>query len=195
MNYAKLILKKKERIINDLSKGSMDELIFIQQRFHKTDVSRDRVFQFNFIHYYQMDRAKGLLTDKFVSAFFELLENSRNEIQFADCVMELQKVNKKINAVFASKLCATIKPEHSIYDKRVRRFFGLPVRYKYLGRRRLKCIIQDLEIIQKKSQEILKDKKIIKMISDVRRLFPLAKKKLIPDLRLIDLFIYHTNLK
>jgi hypothetical protein len=196
MNYANLILKEEARIFAGLRNGSIAELNFIQQRFQKEDVSRDRVFQFNLIHYYLLDRAKGLLTDKFISTFFGLLQNNRKGISFTDCVTALQKVSKKFHAVFASKLCATINPEHPIYDERVRLFYGLQKRSTNLGfDLRLKKIREDLKTIQKNSEEILKDKKIIKMIGEVRKEFPFAKKEVIPDLRLIDLFIYHANLK
>lgn len=197
MKDAKLILKRRKHIFDGLQKGSLEELDFIQRRLHEKDVSSDRVFQFNFIHYYLLDQARGLLTEKFIETFFGLLQkNKRKGIPFTDCVTTLHKVSKKFNAVFASKLCATINLELPIYDKRVRRFYGLKNYPKYKGFKwRLEKINEDLKMILKNAEDLLKDKEIIEMISEVRKEFPFAKKEIIPDLRLIDLFIYHANIK
>ena len=195
MSLAEQLHKRKKQIRAHLAKGAVDVLCFLQQRFDQCDPSTDRLFQFAFIHFYQLDNAK--LTNKFFSTYFEILrDNKKGTTEPAAFAKKLYRIantkgQKSLQISFVSKLCATIDPTHPIYDKHVTSFYGLPKRHTSQGfDRRIAGFLDDFATIRTKATEILANQDIKAMIADVRTSFPLATCSLIPDMRVIDLLVY-----
>ena len=169
-------------------------LCFIQQRFNEFDPFIDRLFQFAFTHFYQFDYAK--LTDEFVSTCFEILRDNRGAADPVAFATKLQSIpnnkgGESLHISFVSKICATIDPTHPIYDKHVKAFYGLPERYTYQGfNRRIAGFLKDFDKIRTEAMTILDNKDIQAMISDVRTSFRHATCDCIPNMRMIDLFVY-----
>lgn len=195
MSFAEQLLERQEHIRAYLNKGAVDVLCFVQQRFNQFNPSTDRLFQFAFIHFYQLDYAK--LTDQFISTCFEILRDNKNRtaqpVSFAERLHSIPntKGGESLHISFVSKLCATIDPTHPIYDKHVKAFYGLPERYTYQGfKRRIAGFSEDFAAIRANATTILANQDITAMIGDIRTSFPLATTSLIPDLRMIDLIVY-----
>ena len=195
MSLTEQLLERQTQIRDHLNKGAIDVLCFLQERFAKCDPSADGFFQFVFFHFYQLDYAK--LTDDFISTYFEILRDNKNgAVEPTTFARELQNIpntkgGESLHISFISKLCATIDPTHPIYDKHVKAFYRLPERYTYQGfERRMAGFEVDFNTIRTEATSILEHKEIQAMISAVRTSFPLATTNLIPDLRMIDLFVY-----
>lgn len=190
MKHAARILKKQVQIRKDLRKGSMDKLDFIQRRFQNHNVSHDSLFQLVFVNFYQL----RYVNSEFKSKFFKLLEDCKkhptlNPASYAEKLYAT--AGKTFQLSFISKLCATADPTHPIFDSHIKSFYKLK-RPRYDQRKDLKKFFDEIRV---ESEKILSNLKIKKMIRAVRDEFQFATEEIIPDLRLIDLFIYHTNLK
>ena len=188
------LLKLKNEIRKFLREsGSLQVLGIIQSRIRNCNVSSDRFFKWIFTHFYQLDHA--FLSDKFLDKYFELLQKYKNRQKLAvtdiDVLAEkLRKTSdKKLQASFISKLCATINPDFPILDSKIRTFYKLRPLPKGNFNHRINKLRNDLNEIKKRTAEIFKEKRVAKMIKEIRNDVDFDTSH-IPDLRIIDLIIY-----
>lgn len=192
MSLAEQLLERQTQIRSHLNKGSVDVLCFLQQRFHQCDPSTDRLFQFAFIHFYHLDYAH--LPNDFLLTYFKILRDYKKgpakPTAFAQKLKAIPN-SKGLQISFISKLCATIDPTHPIYDQHVKAFYGLPKRKPdQCFDERMKGFESDFDTIGTAARKILENQDIQAMIRGIRTSFPIATKTLIPDIRMIDLFVY-----
>ena len=107
-----------------LAKDIADYLRLLEG-LRETDVSHNMLFQNEYRNYWKMNAAR--LDDTFYRAYFDLLENSRQdyELNIEHIVETLSRAHRKkgLQFSFASKLIHMIKPHKPIYDSFVASFY------------------------------------------------------------------------
>lgn len=117
-----------ESIIENLSKESVAVYVFLYNEFLKGDVTINTVFQFVYRSFYRLDNAG--LTPEFKTAYFELMQQFRNEtsispVEIVDKLYSFKrrKGDHSIQFSFTTKLINMIDPTYPIYDSEVARVF------------------------------------------------------------------------
>jgi len=87
-----LLYAKRESIISNISKESIDVFDFIKFEYGKTDVSSNSLFQFVYRSFYRLDNAG--LTDEFKIKYFYLMQEYRNKHHF-----DFENILRQLKAV------------------------------------------------------------------------------------------------
>ena len=136
MNEEKIVNylnKKKESIISEISSENIEVYTFLLQEFKRTDVSKNRVFQFTYRSFYRLDNAG--LSLKFKEKYFELMQKNKTKRGFTDS--DIRKIIKNLSKYprigkgkkehlqfsFTTKLLNTINRKYPIYDSKVATLF------------------------------------------------------------------------
>jgi hypothetical protein len=96
--------------------------LYIMERFHKTDVSKDLEFQKRFNGFYRIRQRKP----EFYNEYYNFMEEHKdNEVSF-DLVLEhFYNTFERVEASFSSKLVATINPNLPVWDEFILKNLGL----------------------------------------------------------------------
>jgi hypothetical protein len=102
----------------------LDKYGQIMEVIHTTDISINEKFQRTFNSLYMVRR-----NEEWRSAYYKLFESVKNDeqVNFSFILDELYEKTGNVEASFASKMLATIKPEMPIWDKYVVKNLGLKV--------------------------------------------------------------------
>ncbi|WP_028784073.1 hypothetical protein [Thalassobacillus devorans] len=129
-----LLLDDQETIINNIDPEKIDVYHFLHDRFKKTDVTKDLVFQFNFRYFYKLDNPS--LTEEFQDRFFEIMENQRNEKRpnIVRVVTDLYEVknhkgNPTMQFPLATAMLHTLNGYFPTYDSDVAKAFDFSSTY------------------------------------------------------------------
>lgn len=121
-----------DSIVHTIGRESIDVYRFLSDRFRRSNVSSDTVFQFVFRSFYRLDNAG--LTGTFKTRYFELLEANRGKesIDLTSIVAQLyqlpnRKSHNTLQFSFATKLANTVNCSYPIYDSKVGLMFGFQV--------------------------------------------------------------------
>jgi hypothetical protein len=126
-----------DSIVHAIGCESIDVYRFLSDRFRRSNVSSDTVFQFVFRSFYRLDNAG--LTGTFKIRYFELLEANRGKesIDLTSIVAQLyelpnRKSHNTLQFSFATKLANTVNCSYPIYDSKVGLMFDfqVPANYK-----------------------------------------------------------------
>jgi hypothetical protein len=104
---------------------------WIQEHVHQCDVSRDPHFQKRYNGFYKVRR--GAMWQE---AYYGIMERLKHrQASFATVLQMLRKETDRVEASFASKLCATLDPEKPVVDRYVLGHFGLRLPYSCAANR------------------------------------------------------------
>ena len=107
----------------------------IQKDFLKKDISKNRKFKSDFSNFYNLHNLR--LSEQQKKEFFKYFQGIKTtDITFEQILEKLQKITKKVQASFASKLLHTKDPSNPIIDSRVLSL--LVVHYLKRAKRKLK---------------------------------------------------------
>ncbi|MEL4026672.1 MULTISPECIES: hypothetical protein [Bacillales] len=117
-----------ESIMDSLREESVAVYVFLYKEFLKGDVTLNPIFQFVYRSFYRLDNAG--LTPEFKTAYFELMQQYRNEtsINPVEIVNKLYSYKRRkgdysIQFSFTTKMINMIDPTYPIYDSEVARVF------------------------------------------------------------------------
>ena len=166
----------------DKIEGPLRKYCWIQERVHRCDVRKDDEFQRRFNGFYRVRRGP-----KWQECFYDLLETAKQRtIAFPEALSELQRRTGRFEAVFASKLVATLDPTKPVIDAVVLGHFGmcLPA---YTSPSRESKTIEAYNELARKLRGLLESGSG-KLILDAFRLrYPLAD---VTNLKKIDLVLW-----
>lgn len=100
----------------------LENYSFIINTCHCTDVSCDEVFQRKFTYFYRVRR-----NSTWRQAYFSLFEDNKaaENVSFESILRAIYEHTGRIEASFASKMLATLKPEMPIWDSIVLSKLGI----------------------------------------------------------------------
>lgn len=109
---------------------------WIQEQFHKNDVTSNREFQKKYNGFYRVRR-----NAQWQAVYYRLMEDAKtSEVGFTEVLLELKKQTARLEASFTSKLIATVYPNRPVIDKFVLEYFGLSLPHHYETNRESKTI-------------------------------------------------------
>ena len=117
-----------ESIIGNLKEESVAVYCFIKSQLNEGLVTENKLLQFVFRSFYQIDNAG--LTDTFKDRYFVLLENSKSKPpNLQDICKELYEIknHRELNTLqfsFVTKLANTVNPKLPIYDSEVAKMYS-----------------------------------------------------------------------
>jgi hypothetical protein len=121
-------------IVNSIDEESVAVYVFLYNEFLKGDVTLNPVFQFMYRSFYRLDNAG--LTSEFKTAYFELMQQYRNEssIDPLEIVNKLYKYKRlngdhSVQFSFTTKMINMIDPTFPIFDSEVARAFQFSTYY------------------------------------------------------------------
>jgi hypothetical protein len=110
---------------------------WIQEQFHKNDVTSNREFQKAFNGFYRVRR-----NAEWQAVYYRLMEDAKtNGFDFRQVLLELRKKTGRLEASFTSKLVATVYPDRPVIDKFVLEYFGLSLPHQYEANRESKAVM------------------------------------------------------
>ena len=158
---------------------------WIQEQFHKNEVTSNRKFQKAYNGFYRVRR-----NAQWQSVYYRLMEDAKtNGVGFQEVLLELKKQTGRLEASFTSKLIATVYPNRPVIDKFVLEYFGLSLPHQYEANRESKAV---------KVYDTLNDKYMAFMSEPTARAicerfsmkYPWAN---ITDLKKVDLVLWQTR--
>lgn len=96
---------------------------YIMENLDKMDVSTNGEFQKRYNGFYKVRRSAAWREKYYIC--FEKFRMSRGEISFPAILKDIYEATNTVEASFASKMLATLKPEKPIIDSRVLHYLGL----------------------------------------------------------------------
>jgi hypothetical protein len=158
-----------DSIIENLTEQDIQVYQFIKDEFACTDVSKNKVFQFVYSHFYTLDNLK--VTPEFKNKYFEIMEELRatKQIDIESILFKLYDIpvrgKNKYHYSFASKLAHTLDENFPIWDSMIRKVFGY-VNPKGNDPEKLGDDFRDLiENIQSAYQQIIKEDLLIECLT------------------------------
>jgi hypothetical protein len=123
-----LLENDSQKIVNNISKESIDVYNFLITQYENSDVSANYLFQFVFRNFYRLDNAG--LTSQFKTEYFNIMQEYRQLIEF-DFTDILQRLFNIVNHQqqntfqfsFVTKMQNTIDNNKPIYDNEVAKVF------------------------------------------------------------------------
>ena len=120
------VVQKGQSILKGIDPKGVDVYLFLMDRFARTAVTDDLVFQYVYRLWYGLEAAK--LRPEFLRRYFELMEAARKAIDIHSVAEELfgianKKGRQKLQFSFVTKLVHTADPTRPLYDKNIGRYF------------------------------------------------------------------------
>jgi len=155
---------------------------WIQTNVGKCNAESDREFQKRFNGFYRIRRNSA-----WQQVYYRLLERSKREpIGFPEALRTLKEHTNRIEASFASKLVATIRPTAPVVDRYVLAHFGLRLPYSSASNRMARTIAVYDKLCQR--YEVFMSSPEGQMIcARFRERYPWAH---ITNLKMIDLVLW-----
>lgn len=183
------IIEKQEQIFTNIKPESISVYLFIKNEYKKGNAINNTLFQFVFRSYYRLDNAG--LGDDIKDHYFKLLSKKQNNLDLI--LSELYEIPtlrklKTIQFSFATKLLHTINENNPIFDSEVSRV----IHKRVVGSTKHKKIESCLEIYDCLKEiyfNVLKDKKIEKVILKFRKKFKVNKEKM-SDMKVLDFIVW-----
>ena len=184
------IKKRKEEILDNIDRESIDVYIFLRDEFKKSNILDNHVFQFVFRSFYRLDNAG--LSDKQKKCFFELL--ARNRIDLSTVLSELYDIptlrgKNTIQYSFATKLLHTVDNNTPIFD----RFIMMTLKTGNIKgktkQEKIESRIENYNTLQEKFYDLIEKKEIKEIISQFRERFSIDKTK-ISDTKVLDFILW-----
>lgn len=157
--------------------------LYIMERFHKTDVSKDLEFQKRFNGFYRIRQRKP----EFYNEFYNFMKEHKDKEVSFDLVLEhFYNTFERVEASFSSKLVATINPNLPVWDEFILKNLGLK-KPAYGTKNRINKTIELYNSIIKWYEDFLQTDDSIRMI----QLFDERYKGVdITDTKKIDLILW-----
>lgn len=117
-NIIETVLANQGRVFARINVKELERYDFLQKNLHTRDVQLDREYQRTFNRFYRVQRR----TPEWYAFFYHLLEREKTnpEVSFGEVLSGLHTALGRVEASFASKLVATIRPTAPVYDAFVR---------------------------------------------------------------------------
>lgn len=92
----------------------LSKYLYIMERFHKTDLSKDLEFQKRFNGFYRIRQRKP----EFYNEYYNFMEKHKDkEVSFDLALKHFYNAFERVEASFSSKLVATINPNLPVWDE------------------------------------------------------------------------------
>jgi hypothetical protein len=186
--FERLIASRETMFTNLLRRRRDVERVFhlLEATFDR-DVSACPTYQRAFNGLYMVRRNSA-----WRASFYALLEREKRNpnVAFRPVLEEIARATGRIEASFASKLVATIRPEKPIYDSVVRQNLGLPERTGSMENR-IAALSEDYETICNSYAAIIVDAGFIALRNQFDTYFPDIKQ--LADIRKLDLMFWQTR--
>lgn len=187
----KLTKKEIDKILPLIEKG-LNKYLLIQSYFEKHNVAVDKAFWSFFNTFYRITPKRDLAWQK---VFYNLLENTKNKkVVLRNVLVDLEKIEGKLEASFASKLCATINPHIPVIDsvvfKNLRDMGNGDMRlpYSYVNKEERIQKIDDLYTkLQTFFKDFLKTSEGKYLVIEFKKMYPYAK---ITSEKMLDLVLW-----
>ena len=160
----------------ELAKG-LEKYVFLKNCFNKRQISNN-AFKSTYKDFYKLNGAG--LTPRFVEKYFNLLSKSDKRTSLCDILQKLYQIpnykgKNTVQFSFATKLLHTIDNNRPIYDSKVACVFELGNAYSKRGNAKILWCKNTYENLRDKYAKLLKEKRIKKVISEMRYMLPDAK--------------------
>ena len=101
----------------------LKKYISLQDRFHNVNVSENRQFQEDYTGFFGMHWK----SEEFRAAYFRFMEERKHDmgLTFDSVLNHLHGIEGSVEASFASKLLAMVKPDMPVLDSHVRENLGI----------------------------------------------------------------------
>jgi len=158
---------------------------WIQEQFHKNDVTSNREFQKAYNGFYRVRRNTAWQT-----VYYRLMEDAKtNGVDFRQVLLELRKKTGRLEASFTSKLVATVYPERPVIDKFVLEYFGLSLPHQHETNRELKAVMV-YDALTSKYMAFMSELIASAICARFSAKYPWAD---ITDLKKVDLVLWQTR--
>jgi hypothetical protein len=152
--FARLLARRAE-VFAGLARrrADLERYLFVSRAAFERDVSTCPDYQRAFNGLYMVRRHRA-----WRNSFYQLLEAEKRNpgVAFRPVLERLAVETGRIEASFASKLVATIRPEEPVYDSFVRANLGLPVR-RAPAAERIDMLCRDYQAIRDWYRVMIKD--------------------------------------
>ncbi|MBQ0065350.1 MAG: hypothetical protein KBT48_06265 [Firmicutes bacterium] len=162
----------------------LDKYKYIMEHVYITDVSKDKEFQKVFSNFYGLSRSGKEWEEKFYNLFETYKNGNKN---YAFLLKELSNRTGKLEASFASKICATLDPNMPILDRFVLQNLNLKLPYPE-SKNRIEKTISIYNEIQKWYEEYLETDNAKECIALFDKIFP--DYKWVSDVKKIDFYLW-----